>query len=127
MPFVSSDSIESSSNPVNVVLPSSVVLSNGVASAVTDNTQTTVDTYTASGANYSITKILVTGNANSEWSIEIDSVEKMSFRIADGNKTRDIDFPGSYLLLSGSTIDIKVTHFFTGETADFKASILGFT
>jgi len=105
----------------------STVLSNATASAVTDNTQTTVDTYTASGSDVSITKILVTGTANSEWIIEVDSTEKMAFRIADGNKTRDIEFSTPLSLADGSTIDIKVEHFFSGETADFKASILGFT
>ena len=103
-----------------------VILSNGSATAVTDNTQTTVDTYTTTNAE-SITKIFVSGDANATWTVEIGGTERFEWRAADGNKTRDIDFPTPLTVAASTTIDIKVEHFFTGETADFKATIVGFT
>jgi hypothetical protein len=127
MPFVSSDSIENASNPVNIVLPSSGVIDFDEALVVTDNTQTTVVTYTAVGSPVYITKIMASGDANSTWVVEIDTVEVAGWKIADGNKTRDIDFNGPFLLAAGSTIDVKAEHFFTGETANFKSTIIGYS
>ena len=109
------------------VVATSTILSNGSATGVASTTQTTVDTYTASGSDVKLSKIIVTGDANATWSIEIDSVEKIEWRAADGNKTRDFDFSSPLVLANGSTIDIKVEHFFTAETANFKATILGYT
>lgn len=105
---------------------SSTIISNGTALNVTANTLTTVDTYTASGNDVKITKIVVSGDANSTWGLFIDTVEKITWRVADGNKTRDFDFISPLLLADGETIDIKVTHYFNSETADFSTSILGF-
>ena len=94
--------------------------------AVPANVESTVATYTASGSDKSITKIIASGNGNGKWNVEVDSVVIMTFRTANGDRTRDIDFVSPLLLSDGSTLDVKVEHCFTGDTLDFESTVMGY-
>ena len=113
---------------VGQVLLTSKVLSNNVEPNIPDGAETTVDTFTASGRDERLTRILMSGDGNGDWTIYIDSVLKWKLRAYDGvSRTRDFEFDTPFLLNDGETIDVKVEHGHTGENLTFESTLEGIT
>lgn len=111
---VTIDEIVSNNRPVHV----------GEVSNVSDSTLTTVTTMPANGVKY-ITKILCSGFVSGKWDIYIDSVRKATMRTIDRNVWFDFNLPMK--VLATEVVDVKVTHYDTGQVADFQATIFGYT
>jgi hypothetical protein len=109
----------------STVLQTTNILAAATASTVPATTQTTVASYTA-GADTRITDVYGSGHDNAKWQVYIDSVLQMTQRAGNGDRNVQINFNTPLLLSNGSTLDVKVTHYFTAETLDFEATILGY-
>lgn len=98
-------------------------LAGGSVSSVTANTLTTVCTYTATGTKR-VTRIGCSGTCYAKFTLVINTVVVETKR---SGPQRNIDFTFDRpLLLSDSDIlDLKVTHFVTGETNEFEATVYG--
>ena len=107
------DQITSNNRPVHV----------GEQGNVSANTVTTVTTMPANGVKY-ITKVLCSGHVSGKWEIFIDSVRKATMRTIDRNVWFDFNLP--LKILATEVVDIKVTHYDTGNQADFQATIFGY-
>ena len=110
---ISIDEITSNNRPVHV----------GEVASVSDNTLTTVTTMPANGIKY-ITKILCSGHVSGKWDIYISNVRKATMRTIDRNVWFDFNLP--LKILATEVVDIKVTHYDTGNLADFQATIFGY-
>jgi hypothetical protein len=85
---------------------------------------TTVATVPSNGVKY-ITKIICTGVVNARWDIYIDSIWQMTKRTTD--RTVDFDFSTPLKLKATSVLDVKATHHGPDTTADFQATVLGYS
>lgn len=108
-------------------LITSKVLSNNTEPNIPDNTETTVDTFTATTRDEKLTRILASGLGNGKWNIYIDSVQMWTFNTANGDRSRDFRFEYPHVLSQGSTIDIKVIHYHVSENIDFSSTLEGIT
>ena len=129
MPFFSDGSDALIANGITISEKSSVVLDYtkvaAVASVGSGTPATTISSYTAGATDVSITKILMSGGDNATWWLEVDSVVIAEFGISNNGRTRDLDFDSPFTLAAGSTLDVKMKHFFTGKTYDFRSTIFG--
>ena len=104
-------------------MEANALLARAVAN-VSDNTQTTVVTLAANGVRF-ITKIMCSGNDNAKWEVIVDGSTTVATKRGDGRSV-EFDFPIPYQLEASKPMDVKVTHYYTGESLDFEVSIIGF-
>jgi len=95
----------------------------GEQTAVTPDTLTTVTTMPANGVKW-VTKILCSGEDNGKWELYIDSVRKATLRTTDRNVAFDFNLP--LKILAAEVLDVKVTYWGSGATANFQATIFGY-
>ena len=98
-------------------------LARGVQTTVPASTQTTVVTLAANGVRF-ITKIVCSGHDHAKWEVYVDSIVVITKR--ENKFTTEFDFANPYRLDEHSVMDVKVTHFVTGDSLDFDATIIGF-
>lgn len=109
--------------PVQVVAATSAPLALGAAVNVPANTLTTIVTYTPS-ADKAITRVSVSGTAYGKVELFLNAGLIETRRMGpDRNVT--IDFVNPLSLTTGSPLDVKVTHYITGELNDFSATVYG--
>ena len=94
------------------------------ATSVPSNTLTTVLTLTANGTNM-ITTISFSGEDYAKFGFYVNSTLKETMRTGPQRNGR-FYFVHPYTLESGDVVDVKVTHYFTGETLDFESTLYGF-
>jgi len=100
------------------------LLVRGVQTNVPASAQTTVATLAANGVRF-ITKVICSGHAGAKWELYIDSNLVATKR--DGTYSQEFSFDATpYRIDDGSQMDVKVTHYHTGSSLDFDASIIGF-
>lgn len=100
------------------------VLVRGTASTVTSNTLTTIATLAANGVRF-ITRIICSGEENARWQVETGSTVRFAKRTVDRNAIFDFDIP--FKLDASTALDVKATHHGPDGTADFEATVLGYT
>ena len=91
---------------------------------VPSNTLTTILTMTANGMNM-ITTISFSGEDYAKFGFYINSVLKDTMRTGPQRNGR-FYFVHPYTLENGDVVDVKVTHYFSGETLDFESTLYGF-
>jgi len=105
-----------------------VILAFGSVAAVPVSTETTIVTYSTTALKATwITQIFCSGQENSRWRLFEGGTAKIVLRIGAGQVNTEFDFVTPFKVPLGVvTIDVKVTHFITGETPTFEASIMGY-
>lgn len=124
---IDSGSITVSGGPVSVTdaggEPVTAVVV-GSQSGVSDNVLTTLITLTANGIDR-LVQISCSGTAYAKFQLFINTVLKETRR---SGPDRNLYFLYNHPieLTSGDVVDLKVTHYNVGETADFEATVYGF-
>ena len=96
----------------------------GTLPTVVASTITTILSYTA-GADTNISLITASGEAPAKFELFIGGVSKGALR-SGPSRSVAWSFPFPLAQNNAIQIDIKVTHFFTGETFEFEAGIYAF-
>lgn len=94
------------------------------AMSVPSNTLATVLTLTANGTNM-ITIINFSGEDYAKFGFYVNSVLKETMRTGPQRNGR-FYFMHPYTLEDGDVVDVKVTHYFSGDTLDFESTLYGF-
>ena len=98
----------------------------GSVTAVPATTLTTIVTKTADASLTNISLISVSGDDYAKYTLVINTV-LIDTRRTGPDRNLTFDFTSNPLKTSvGDVIDIKVEHFFTGDTLDFEATIYGY-
>jgi hypothetical protein len=100
--------------PINNVLTGSI-------STVPDNTLSTILTLNAT-TNHKIVKVSCSSHLYAKYMLYVDT-NLIETRIASPNRTIDFNFNPPLLINNGQIVDIKVIHYFLGETPDFQSTI----
>ena len=95
----------------------------GQQTLVGASTITTVATMTANGFDH-VTKISCSGQESALWQLFINSVLVDTKR---GGLNIEFVWANPLSLTATNVLDVKVTHFYTGETPTFDATIYGFS
>ena len=105
-----------------------VILAFGTATTVAVSTETTVVSYATAATKATwVTQIFCSGQENSKWRVFEGATPKIVQRIGAGQVNVLFDFVTPFKVAAGPvTIDVKVEHFFTGETPDFECTIMGY-
>ena len=94
---------------------------------ITASTETTILTRTSLGLE-NIILIVGSGQGNAKYQFFIDTVLKGTLRTGGSGGLNALwTFPMPLALDTGQVLDVKVTHFHTGETLDFEAGVYAFT
>jgi hypothetical protein len=96
----------------------------GEATSVPSETLTTILTLTANGINM-ITTISFSGEDYAKYGLYINSGLIDTMRTGPQRNGR-FYFEHPYTLESGDVVDVKVTHWFSGETLDFESTMYGY-
>jgi hypothetical protein len=98
----------------------------GAVSAVPATTLTTIVTKTADANLTNISLVSVSGDDYAKYTLVINTVI-IDTRRTGPARNLTFDFTSNPLKTSvGDVIDIKVEHFFSGDTLDFEATIYGY-
>lgn len=90
---------------------------------VPDNTLTTILTYTAVAATR-ITRIAVSGTDYAKFQIFLNTV-LIETRRSGPDRNLDFAFDVPFGLDAADVLDVKVTHYATGNLADFESTVYG--
>jgi hypothetical protein len=104
-------------------LTSVSALAGGSAANVPANTLTTILTHTP-GAAAKLTRISVSGQNYGKVQIFVNSVLIETKRMGP-DRNVDFNWAVPFAVAASTPIDVKVTHFVTGELNDFEATIYG--
>lgn len=108
---------------VDVSSEASSVIVVGQQTLVGVNTLTTVATMTANGYDH-VTKISCSGEESAKWQLFVNSVLVDTKR---GGLNISFEFSNPLYLTATNVLDVKVTHYYTGATPTFDATIYGFS
>ena len=98
----------------------------GSVSNVPANTLTTILTKTADANLTNISIVSVSGQDYAKYTLVINGGD-IDVRRSGPQRNVQFDYTSNPLkTTTGDVIDIKVEHFFTGETLDFEATIFGY-
>lgn len=111
------------SGVVDASAEASSVIIVGQQTLVGANTLTTVATLVANGYDH-VTKISCSGDESAKWQLFVNSVLSDTKR---GGLNIDFEFTNPLYLAATNVLDVKVTHYYTGETPTFDATIYGFS
>ena len=100
--------------PINNIVTATIGL-------VPDNALTTILTLTAL-QKHKISRIACSGEDYAKYQIFIDSV-LVETRRSSPERTIDFNFTPTLLLNIGQILDVKVTHFYTGDLGSFESTI----
>lgn len=105
-------------------IPGSVdTLATGSQTGISANLLTTVVTYTA-GATAKITRIGVSGTEYAKYQL-FKNTNLIETKRTGPDRSVDFIFNSPLIMSSGDILDVKVTHFYTGNTLDVEASVYG--
>ena len=109
--------------------PTNSILSYNQDAAVSDNTETTLTSYTVpAGTTFYFTGVVAQGDLPARFRIYIDSNIQLSYRTVSSNPAFQQTFSlPPFTAAAGSVIYLKVTHFISGVSGDFEGTILGYT
>ena len=105
--------------------PATSVLETDTEDLVIANSQATIITYTVGVAPLYLDGFTATGNVDADFTLHINTAEKLCYRTSEQDRTAKVFFPTPQKVAAGSIIDIKVIHFYTAWTASFKATLIG--
>jgi len=108
---------------VDVSAEASSVIAVGQQTLVGVNTLTTIVTMTANGYDH-VTQISCSGQESAKWQLFINSVLVDTKR---GGLNIEFRFVNPLYIAATSVLDVKMTHYVTGETPTFDATIYGFS
>lgn len=95
--------------------------------SVSSVTLTTVLTHTVSATkDNNIALIQCSGQGTAKWQFFIDTVLKGTKRASGGDFNTEWNFAFPLALDASSVLDVKVTHFHTGESLDFEVGMYAF-
>jgi hypothetical protein len=98
----------------------------GTQTGVGYNTETTVLTLTANGTR-NLTHISCSGDAYAEWRLYVNTVKVETKRSGGGfGYNTEFTWRNPISLTTGTVVDVKVIHYYNGETATFNATAYGF-
>ena len=104
--------------------PASVTaLAGSSVTGVTDNTLTTILTYTAPAA-VKLTRIGVSGTDYAKFQLFLNTVLVETKR-SGPDRSLDFMFTRPLALASSDVLDVKVTHYNTGLTSNFESTVYG--
>jgi hypothetical protein len=109
--------------PVQIIASSASPLALGAVPNIPANTLTTIVTYTPS-VNKQITRVSVSGTAYGKVELFVNA-SLLETRRMGPERNVTIDFTNPLLLVTGSPLDVKVTHYVVGELNDYEATIYG--
>lgn len=108
----------------NSALPAGVdTLATGAQTTVGANLLTTIVTYTAATAK-KVSKISVSGTEYAKYQL-FKNASLIDTKRTGPDRSTEFLFESPLLMASSDILDVKVTHFYTGNTVDFEASIYG--
>lgn len=81
-------------------------------------------TLTANGTR-NLTHVACSGDAYAEWRLYINTVKVETKRTGPEYNT-EFTWRNPISLTTGTVVDVKVIHYYNGETADFNATAYGF-
>jgi hypothetical protein len=109
------------SNPIaNLAV---TAIAGGSVSGVNASSQTTVVTYTAA-ANKLVSLISVSGTVYAKFQLYLNTV-LLETRRGGPDRTLTFEFNKPLQLNTGNILDVKVTHYQTGNTAEFESTVYG--
>jgi len=108
---------------IDVSSQASSVIVVGQQTLVGVNTLTTIATMTANGYDH-VTRISCSGQESAKWQLFINSVLIETKR---GGLNVEFNFRNPMVLTATNVLDVKMTHYYTGETPTFDATIYGFS
>ena len=98
----------------------------GTAIAVPDTTKTTILTATHSATFTNIALVSCSGQDYAKYFLTLNAAD-IDIRRSGPDRNVVFDFKSNPLQLSsGDVVDIKVEHFFIGDTLDFESTIYGY-
>lgn len=104
--------------------PASVsALANGAVAGITDSTLTTIVTFSAA-SDTKITRIGCSGTCYAKYQLFLNTTLVETKR-SGPERSIDFLFDRPWAMVTGDILDVKVTHFVTGSTDDFEATIYG--
>lgn len=95
------------------------------ATTIAANATTTIISYTVTTADLFLDQVIGSGTIDAEYSIVIDGSNKARYKTSEQDRTAKFIFTTPQKVSVGSIVDIKVTHFQTGSSGDFNASLIG--
>lgn len=96
-------------------------IESGLISDVPDNVLTTILTLTAS-QDHKIMRISCSGTDYAKYQLFIDTV-LIETKRSSPERSIDFIFPSPLLLNNGQILDVKVTHYYVSELANFESTI----
>ena len=109
--------------PVQVIASSAAPLASGAIPNIPANTPTTIVTYTPA-ADRVITRVAVSGTAYGKVEL-FTSASLIETQRMGPERNIIIQFANPLLLPSGIPLDVKVTHYVTGELNNFESTVYG--
>lgn len=100
--------------PINNVLT-------GAIGTVPSDTLTTILTLTAA-TKHKLVRIACSGEVYAKYQLFIDTV-LIETRRSGPERTIDFTFSPTLLLNNGQILDVKVTHFYTGDALNFESTL----
>jgi hypothetical protein len=108
----------------NSSLPASVdTLATGAQTSISANLLTTIVTYTAPSTK-GITRISVSGTEYAKYQL-FKNTNLIETKRTGPDRSTDFIFSSPLAMSSGDVLDVKVIHFYTGNTLDVESSIYG--
>jgi hypothetical protein len=108
----------------NSALPASVdTLATGTQTGVASSLLTTIVTFTAGSAK-KITKVSVSGTEYAKFQL-FKNTGLIETKRTGPDRSVDFIFSSPLVMNTGDILDVKVTHFYIGNTLDVEASIYG--
>lgn len=112
--------------PVSIVSGSGIAfLEFGSSTSIPANSLTTVLTHTVATSPLFLTNFFSSGELDAEVSFYVNTVRKLVWRTSEQQRNAEVPI-GPLRFPIGTILDIKVVHFYTGKTADFEASLVGY-
>jgi hypothetical protein len=98
-------------------------LANGSITSVSDSTLTTIVTYTTT-APTKVTRISCSGTIYAKFQLFLNTT-LIETRRSGPDRTLDFNFEDPWSLATSDIVDVKVTHYQTGVSADFESTLYG--
>lgn len=109
--------------PVSAGLLPVVSLAFSAITGVANSIETTIVSY-ALPADQTIGDIVLSGNVYARYNIYVNTV--LQFVVRSGpQRQANLQLQRPLQLFNGDILDVKVIHYYTTETGDFEANILG--
>jgi len=99
-------------------------LAGNAVTNVVDNVLTTIVTFTASAPKTLIASVTVSGTLYAKFQLFFNTV-LIETRRGGPDRTLTFTFDHPLKMVNGDILDVKVTHYNVGQTADFDSTVYG--